>query len=395
MPEASRLRLVPLVHMPLGQGARLTATRARAERAVLSAAASVVTTSAWSRRTLLELYSLPGERVHVAEPGVDAAPLAPGTKSGGALLCVAAVIPGKGHDVLLAALATMKELSWDCLCVGSVNRDPAFVERPRAPALGRRARRPRALRGAAHRRGSRSQLRVRRPARTAVARRDVRHGGHRSTSPMACRSSQPMSAGSRRPSGHGTDGARPGLLVPPDDPAALAAALRIWLGDAERARRVAPRRARAARVALGVVGHDVRSGGRAGRGRRDDRRADPGQHRLARPPGACRRRGALARARRESRAAPSPGDGPPGDPRPRERHRVDGPLARPALAGTAELGPARPGRGPVARRRSDLPPSAADGAPSSSRRGAPTSPGCAPTISPTRPSSPLRRCSTC
>ena len=32
--------------------------------------------------------------------------------------------------------------------------------------------------------------------------------------------------------GHGHDGARPGLLVPPGDPAALGAALRAWLGDA-------------------------------------------------------------------------------------------------------------------------------------------------------------------
>ena len=32
--------------------------------------------------------------------------------------------------------------------------------------------------------------------------------------------------------GHGADGTRPGLLVPPGDPAALGAALRAWLGDA-------------------------------------------------------------------------------------------------------------------------------------------------------------------
>jgi glycosyltransferase involved in cell wall biosynthesis len=33
--------------------------------------------------------------------------------------------------------------------------------------------------------------------------------------------------------GHGAGGTRPGLLVPSEDPAALAAALRAWLGDAE------------------------------------------------------------------------------------------------------------------------------------------------------------------
>ncbi len=33
--------------------------------------------------------------------------------------------------------------------------------------------------------------------------------------------------------GHGADDVRPGLLVPPADPTALAAALRAWLGDAE------------------------------------------------------------------------------------------------------------------------------------------------------------------
>ena len=43
--------------------------RAR-ERAVLSAAAAVVTTSAWTRRArCCELYALPADRVHVAEPG--------------------------------------------------------------------------------------------------------------------------------------------------------------------------------------------------------------------------------------------------------------------------------------------------------------------------------------
>jgi glycosyltransferase involved in cell wall biosynthesis len=33
--------------------------------------------------------------------------------------------------------------------------------------------------------------------------------------------------------GHGEDGARPGLLVSPGDPTALATGLRTWLSDAE------------------------------------------------------------------------------------------------------------------------------------------------------------------
>ena len=86
----------------------------------------------WTRRRLLELYALPADRVHVAEPAVDAADLAPGTSAGGALLCVAAVTPDKGHDVLLDALATATDLSWRCECVGSLDRDPTFVERSAA-----------------------------------------------------------------------------------------------------------------------------------------------------------------------------------------------------------------------------------------------------------------------
>ena len=130
VPQASRLRLVMLVHMPLGHDPADDDARPR-EGAVLSAAAAVVTTSRWTRRTLLELYSLPGDRVHVAEPGVDAADLAPGTAGAGALLCVAAVIPGKGHDVLLDALATIADMPWRCLCVGRLDRDAAFAERLR------------------------------------------------------------------------------------------------------------------------------------------------------------------------------------------------------------------------------------------------------------------------
>jgi glycosyltransferase involved in cell wall biosynthesis len=231
--------------MPLGQGTADSDTRAR-EHAVLSAAASVVTTSAWSRRTLLELYSLPGDRVHVAEPGVDAAPLAPGTKTGGSLLCVAAVIPGKGHDVLLAALATIKELSWDCLCVGSLDRDPAFAESLRGRFLDgelkERVRFPGPRTGAELDRCYAAADLVVLPSRAETYGMVVTEALVRGLPVVAA-----DVGGVAEALGHGTRGIRPGLLVPPGDPAALAAALRAWLGDAEvrRAWRGAARERRA------------------------------------------------------------------------------------------------------------------------------------------------------
>ena len=183
--HARRLRLVVLVHMPLGHRPadhEVGDARTR-ERAVLSAASAVVTTSAWTQRRLVELYGLPADRVHVAEPAVDAADLAPPSAAGEALLCVAAVTFDKGHDVLLDALVAISDLSWHCVCVGSLERDPAFARRHSSPLTGRRAGRSRALSGTAHRSGPRHHLRRRGPAGAALACRDVRHGGHRGAGP--------------------------------------------------------------------------------------------------------------------------------------------------------------------------------------------------------------------
>lgn len=108
VPTAARLRLVVLVHLPLGGAA---------EAAVLGAARAVVATSTWTAGRL-------PVRAHVATPGVDPAPLAPGTAAGTRLLCVAAVTPHKGHGRLLAALP---DLPCECACVGSLTRDPAYA----------------------------------------------------------------------------------------------------------------------------------------------------------------------------------------------------------------------------------------------------------------------------
>lgn len=120
--HAQRLRLVVLVHMPLGN---------EREREALVTARAIVTTSSWTRRRLMEFYALPSDRVHAAPPGARPAPLVPGSGAGTALLCVAAVTPHKGHDRLAEGLAKVADVPWHCVCVGSLDRDPAFVDRLR------------------------------------------------------------------------------------------------------------------------------------------------------------------------------------------------------------------------------------------------------------------------
>jgi glycosyltransferase involved in cell wall biosynthesis len=216
---------------------------------MLSAAAAVITTSVWSRRRLIELYQLPGDRIHVAQPGVDPADLAVGTAAGQALLSVAAVIPGKGHDVLLEGLATMTDLSWHCVCVGSLDRDPAFVDVLRRHALER------GLAGRVSFRGTATGVNLDRAYGAAdvlvlasraetygmVVTEALAHGLPVITTDVG---------GVAEALGHGTDGVRPGLLIPPDEPRALADALRSWLGGAElraRLRRAALERRRSLR----------------------------------------------------------------------------------------------------------------------------------------------------
>jgi glycosyltransferase involved in cell wall biosynthesis len=126
VPESARLRVVVLVHMPVPDG--MTAT-ASAEGTVLLAAAAIVTTSCWSTELLTRRHGLAGGRLHVALPGVDPAPPTVTSAGGGRLLCVANVAPWKGQDVLVGALAMVKDLPWRCTFVGSLDGDQGFARR--------------------------------------------------------------------------------------------------------------------------------------------------------------------------------------------------------------------------------------------------------------------------
>jgi glycosyltransferase involved in cell wall biosynthesis len=230
VPQARRLRLVVLVHMPLGHRPPDGEARRR-ERAVLAVASSILTTSAWARDRLLDLYALPDHRVHVAEPGVEPAELAGGTPAGEALLCVGAVVFEKGHDVLLAALGSISEHSWSCLCVGSLERDRPFVE-----SLRRRSQ-DAGLDGRVSFPGPRTGDALENSYASAdllvLASRAETYG---LVVTEALARGLPVIAsevgGLAEALGRGADGVRPGLLVAPEDPVALRGALCDWLGDA-------------------------------------------------------------------------------------------------------------------------------------------------------------------
>jgi len=135
--QGRRLRLVVLVHHPLAlEGLLAPAIAARlqyGERAALAHAAGVVATSAATARMLAEDYGVEPGALVVAEPGVDALPLATGSgEVAPRLLAVGAVVPRKGHDLLVAALAGLADRPWRLLVAGNLDRAPAHVARLRA-----------------------------------------------------------------------------------------------------------------------------------------------------------------------------------------------------------------------------------------------------------------------
>jgi glycosyltransferase involved in cell wall biosynthesis len=135
--HAARLCWVALVHHPLWLETGLdAATQARlrdSERRALACARQVIVTSA-STANDVQALQVAADAIVVIEPGVDAAPLALGTRhseraghgeQGLRLLCVASLLPRKGHRVLIEALAGLQDRAWTLLCVGSQQLDPA------------------------------------------------------------------------------------------------------------------------------------------------------------------------------------------------------------------------------------------------------------------------------
>src|SRR3954470_21232771 len=119
--------LIAMVHHPLALETGTTPENAKlleaSERAALRHMRAVVVNSPVTARTLMADYAVPENRITVAPPGTDrpevmrktpaTAPDAPIT-----LLAVGSIVPRKGYDVLMEALSALIDLPWHLTIVG-------------------------------------------------------------------------------------------------------------------------------------------------------------------------------------------------------------------------------------------------------------------------------------
>ena len=135
LPEAAhelgeRNPLLALVHHPLALETGLSATDAEvfktSERKALEAARGVVVTSPSTATLLTDDYDVPPDIITVARPGTERGEAAKRNSDGIVrLLAVGSVVPRKGYDVLIAALAPLAALPWRLTIAGDRTRDEA------------------------------------------------------------------------------------------------------------------------------------------------------------------------------------------------------------------------------------------------------------------------------
>ena len=238
LPHTGRIRMTVLLHMPLATAldTHHDPSAQRSERVVLRAATGVIVTSEWTRQRVLARYAIPAHRVHVARPGVDRV-AAPARPVRGNLICVGVLGRHKGQDLLVEALADLADLDWHCVLAGPSDRDPDFVEQLRTRitrlGYGHRVRLTGVLTGAALSHAYTTADLLVAPSRSETYGMAVTEAlAHGLPVIAAAVGGLPEALGSA------ADGTRPGQLVPPGDPAALAAALGDWLGDGRHRHRL-------------------------------------------------------------------------------------------------------------------------------------------------------------
>jgi glycosyltransferase involved in cell wall biosynthesis len=122
--------LIALVHHPLALESGLSTAEAdhfrRRERGALACTYDVVVTSPSTARLLTADYGVAPEFITVVVPGTERRSPARGSSDGRiSLLSVGSVVPRKGYDILVTALAGLKDLPWRLAIAGDRRRDPA------------------------------------------------------------------------------------------------------------------------------------------------------------------------------------------------------------------------------------------------------------------------------
>lgn len=123
---------IGLIHHPTGLetgfGAEDRATLRAIEQALFPALPRLIATSAHTAGRLVAEFGAAPARVGVVEPGTDPAPRATGSGGPGvAVLSVGTLVPRKGHDVLLRALAGLPDIDWR-LTIAGAPRDRVHAE---------------------------------------------------------------------------------------------------------------------------------------------------------------------------------------------------------------------------------------------------------------------------
>lgn len=127
-----RARFVAICHHPLAYETGLSATRAaylkRVEQANLARAAHIIVPSPHTARMLTEDFSVATDRITVAAPGVPRPQVKSVARDGVAeILVVGQLVPRKGHETLVQALAMICDLEWNAAIVGPAS-DPDHAD---------------------------------------------------------------------------------------------------------------------------------------------------------------------------------------------------------------------------------------------------------------------------
>ncbi|MCC6946845.1 MAG: glycosyltransferase [Bradyrhizobiaceae bacterium] len=125
-------RIVGLVHHPLALETGISEERTKylawTESAALERTVHVIVTSPATADLLASDFGVPRARISVAEPGTEAAPRARGGDGPPRLLSVGSVTVRKGYDTLVGALVQIADLAWENRIVGSLERDSEAVK---------------------------------------------------------------------------------------------------------------------------------------------------------------------------------------------------------------------------------------------------------------------------